>query len=263
MLPLEVLICAAAVAILAPVLVLSVEVLAALFSEGGGPERALARPQLAVVIPAHNEAAGIRATIESLIPQLQSGDRVVVVADNCTDDTAAVALAAGTEVVTRHDPVYRGKGYALDFGVRYLERDPPAVVLIVDADCHAAPGSVDRLARLCAQTGRPVQALYLLHAPPGAGVKLRIAEFATVLKNHVRPLGLHRLGLPCQLSGTGMAFPWTCIRGATLATGHIVEDLKLGLELAGAGHPALFCPEVCVTSYFPASEEGFRTQRTR
>jgi len=92
---------------------------------------------------------------------------------------------------------------------------------------------------------------------------MRIAEFAFTVKNQVRPLGLRRLGLPCQLMGTGMAFPWGCISSATLATGHIVEDLKLGIDLARAGRPPLFCPDALVTSNFSASREGASSQRTR
>jgi cellulose synthase/poly-beta-1,6-N-acetylglucosamine synthase-like glycosyltransferase len=159
--------------------------------------------------------------------------------------------------------VLRGKGYALDFAMRHLERMPPEAVLILDADCKLAEGSVQSLAQLCTQRWRPVQALNLSRAPAGAGVKMRIAEFASVLKNRVRALGLERLGLPCQLTGTGMCFPWALIRNTTLATGHIVEDLKLGLELAAAGYPPLFCPQARVTSDFPASEAGFNSQRTR
>ena len=163
----------------------------------------------------------------------------------------------------RNEQSRRGKGYALDFGIRHLEGDPPAVVLIVDADCRVEAGSIDRLARVCARTGRPVQALYMLLAPPGARMGMRVAEFAFTLKNRVRPRGLRSLRLPCQLMGTGMAFPWACLSAATLATGHIVEDLKLGLELAGVGCAPLFCPEAQVTSFFPASERGFKSQRTR
>lgn len=263
MLPLEALLAAAAVALLPPVLILAVEVLAALLSREERPPPTAARARLAVIIPAHDEESGIRDTVCALSPQLLAGDRLLVVADNCTDETAAVAAAAGAAVIVRNDRSLRGKGYALDFGMRHLERDPPGVVLILDADCRLTAGAVERLARLCAQTGRPVQALNLSHAPPGASVKVRIAEFASALKNLVRPLGLRGLGLPCQLTGTGMVFPWECLSTASLATGHIVEDLKLGLELAGAGHPPLFCPEARVSSYFPASEEGFKSQRTR
>jgi cellulose synthase/poly-beta-1,6-N-acetylglucosamine synthase-like glycosyltransferase len=79
----------------------------------------------------------------------------------------------------------------------------------------------------------------------------------------VRPLGLSALGLPCQLMGTGMAFPWAVIRSAGLAGGHIVEDLELGLDLARAGHLPLFCPSALVTSRFPSTVEAARGQRER
>jgi cellulose synthase/poly-beta-1,6-N-acetylglucosamine synthase-like glycosyltransferase len=221
------------------------------------------RGRLAIVIPAHDEASGIAATLRALLPQLARRDRLIVVADNCSDDTASVARQEGAEVIVRTNAVHRGKGYALDFGVRHLESDPPDIAVIVDADCEVTPGALGLLAATCASSGRPVQALYLMHAPPNAGLKTRIAEFAWVLRNQVRPLGLRRLGLPCQLMGSGMAFPWECLRTSTLATGHIVEDLKLGIDLARAGHAPLFCPEALVTSRFPDSAAGVQSQRTR
>jgi cellulose synthase/poly-beta-1,6-N-acetylglucosamine synthase-like glycosyltransferase len=63
--------------------------------------------------------------------------------------------------------------------------------------------------------------------------------------------------------GSGMAFPWRCIQQARLATSNIAEDMQLGLELALAGSPVLFCPDALVTSEFPASREGSNTQRRR
>ena len=186
-----------------------------------------------------------------------------MVADNCSDDTARVATAAGAEVVERVDAVRRGKGYALDFGVRHLEAAPPEVVVIVDADCQLHAGSLDLLAPLAATERRPVQALDLMRAPVGAALKTRIAEFAWLVKNQVRPLGCRRLGWPCQLMGTGMAFPWALIRTAPLASGHTVEDLRLGLDLAAAGAPPLFCPGALVTSVFPIHAQGAADQRAR
>ena len=221
------------------------------------------RPRLAVLMPAHNESECVLAAVHSVLPQLAKGDRLLVVADNCSDDTAVVAAAAGVEVLQRHDPQRRGKGYALDFGVRHLEADAPEVVVMVDADCTLGPDCLARLAHTCAQAMRPVQALYLMHSPPGAGLKSRLAELAWVVKNQARPLGYWRFGLPCQLMGAGMAFPWALIRTAPLASGHIVEDLQLGLELANAGSPPLFCPQAVVSSRFPADAAGLSTQRTR
>jgi cellulose synthase/poly-beta-1,6-N-acetylglucosamine synthase-like glycosyltransferase len=100
-------------------------------------------------------------------------------------------------------------------------------------------------------------------APKDCTINYQVAEFAWRIKNWVRPLGMHNLGLPCQLMGTGMAFPWKTIHSANIASGEIVEDLKLGMHLALAGQPAQFCPAACVTSQFPSTAEGAANQRQR
>jgi cellulose synthase/poly-beta-1,6-N-acetylglucosamine synthase-like glycosyltransferase len=221
------------------------------------------RKRVAVLIPAYNESSGLLPTITDVQKQLLPGERLLVVADNCTDDTASVAFAAGAEVAERHDTSKRGKGYALEFGVRHLASNPPEIVIVIDADCRLAESTIGRLALTCGLARRPVQALYLMSAPDGLQINHRIAEFAWRVKNWIRPLGLNAMGWPCQLMGTGMAFPWDVIRNADLAHGWIVEDLKLGLDLAEAGHPPLFCSTACVTSQFASSIEGSATQRER
>jgi cellulose synthase/poly-beta-1,6-N-acetylglucosamine synthase-like glycosyltransferase len=218
---------------------------------------------VAVLVPAHNESAGLLPTLEDIKAQLRPADRLLVVADNCTDDTCAVATAAGAEVINRHDLERRGKGYALAWGLRHLETRPPDIVIVVDADCRLADALIARIAAACAVTRRPVQALYLMIAPKDSSINSRVAEFAWRVKNWVRPLGLKALGLPCQLMGTGMAFPWTVIRSTDLASGSIVEDLKLGLDLAVVGRAPLFCPSAGVTSEFPSSLKGVQSQRRR
>lgn len=260
---LDLLLCAVSMVLLVPVCVLLLQTLAAMPRRAKRDDAGHRRPAVAILVPAHNEGQGIRDTLVSIAPQLIEGDRLLVVADNCTDDTAEVARKWGAEVIERTDAERRGKGYALDFGVRHLQQSPPEVVIIVDADCVVETGAVDRLARQAALRARPIQALYLMRSPVGAGLKTRVAEFAWVVKNCVRPLGFYRMGLPCQLMGTGMAFPWRLLSSAHLASGHIVEDMKLGIELAAAGAAPVFCPDALVVSYFPGSAEGSQTQRTR
>lgn len=250
-----------------PALLLLVQIVLALRQPP--PLPAQPRPaRIAVLIPAHNEGHGVRATIMQTLSQLGPDDRVLVVADNCNDDTAAQARLVGAEVVERHDAERRGKGYALDFGVRHLEMlaqhegHSPDVVLVLDADCVLSPGLIPRVAGLAQAHGRPVQASYLMHAPT-PGLKARVAEFAMRVKNLARSRGMFRLGLPCQLLGTGMAFPWAVALRAPLASGHLAEDMQLGVRLARDGTPPLFCEDVLVTSVFAASQEGERSQRTR
>ena len=227
------------------------------------PPSSPSRPRIAALMPAHDEAAGITPSIASVLAQLRPGDRLLVVADNCEDDTADIARRAGAEVVERRDLARRGKGYALDCGVRHLAAAAPEVLVIVDADCLLAAGALDALAETAVARGRPAQALYLMRSPPEAGVKTHVAEFAWIVRNQARPLGCLALGWPCQLMGTGMAFPWPTIAAASLASGHLVEDMELGLALAVAGTPPCFCPEALVTSVFPDGDQGSTAQRTR
>jgi len=252
-----------AVIALVPVSVFFLQMLLACLPPRSRPLGISVRPRVAVLVPAHDEAAIIRATLASITPQLLAGDRLLVVADNCTDDTARLAREGGAEVVERLDTLRRGKGYALDFGVRHLADQPPEVVIVVDADCQVGEGAIDCLARRYHQVKRPVQALYLMRAPAGSGLKVQVAEFAWRVKNLVRPRGWARLGLPCQLMGAGMAFGWHDLALINLANGHLVEDVKLGLDLCQQGKPPVFCPEALVTSQFPASQQGMNSQRTR
>jgi cellulose synthase/poly-beta-1,6-N-acetylglucosamine synthase-like glycosyltransferase len=220
------------------------------------------RPRVRVLVPAHDEAGTIGPTVRALLPELGPEDRVVVIADNCSDTTAAEAREAGADVLERHDTSRRGKGYALTFGVDALRSAPPEVVVIVDADCRVAPGALRMIAEQAVVTGCPVQARYILK-PPEATPKQNVVGFAVVVKNHVRPLGLKILGFPAHLGGSGMAFTWDVLANAPATEGWIVEDLLLGLELARKGTPPVYLPEAHVTSALPTGDQATKKQRTR
>jgi len=254
---------APAVVLAVPTIVLLAEVCAALLAGKPDEEIAVRAKPVAVVVPAHNESVGLLPTLDDLISQQRPGDRIVVVADNCSDDTAAIAASRGVEVIVRRDPDNVGKGFALSTGLDHLAADPPHYVLFCDADCRLQADLIDRLAATCARTGRPVQACYLMHRPADAATSRGFAEFAWLLKNMVRPLGLRAMRGPCQLMGTGMMFPWPVIRSVPLASGNIVEDLQLGLDLAEQGHPPIFAYSARTTSEFPTREAGSVAQRKR
>jgi len=165
--------------------------------------------------------------------------------------------------VERRDLARIGKGFALDYGLQHLRAEPPEIIIFIDADCRLRPGAIEQLAVVSGETGRPVQALYLMTSPAEAKINHRVAEFAWRVRNWVRPLGLSSLGLPCRLTGAGMAFPWDAICTVELASPEIAEDQKLGPDLTVAGHPPLFCQDAIVTSQFPTSVEGAKTQRQR
>src|SRR5262249_22308063 len=85
------------------------------------------RPRIAVLVPAHNEERIINATLSRIKKDLWPGDRLLVVADNCTDQPALLAAQASAEIVVRDDPGRRGKGFALAAGLRHLAATPPEI----------------------------------------------------------------------------------------------------------------------------------------
>lgn len=95
---------------------------------------------VAVVVPAKDEADRVGATVRAAA-RIEGVDLVVVVDDGSSDDTAAVARAAGAELV-RHER-NRGKGTAMATGAAYVARhegdtDAPRALLFVDADLEAS-----------------------------------------------------------------------------------------------------------------------------
>ncbi|KQN91009.1 hypothetical protein ASE95_12145 [Sphingomonas sp. Leaf231] len=217
-------------------------------------------PATVIVMPAHDEGTIIAGTLARLLPELPPACRVLVVADNCEDDTAAAAERAGVEVLRRNDPARRGKGYALAHARDHLAAAPPAVVMVLDADGATDRDSLVAMARAASQ--RPVQAVNLLSPDLSAAPMVQVSNFAFVIKNLVRQRGLWRLAGRVNLTGTGMAFPWPVFRDAGLATADIVEDLALGLELARRGLLPRFAADATVWSA-ASSAEGTLKQRTR
>jgi cellulose synthase/poly-beta-1,6-N-acetylglucosamine synthase-like glycosyltransferase len=253
-----------ACALCLPVALFAAEVLLSLWpSRTAVTDELPATARVAVLIPAHNEQAVLAATLGTLLPTLPPGSHLLVVADNCTDATAEIARRLGAAVVERTNLEQRGKGFALDSGIRQLRNDPPDAVVFLDADCRVAPDTVRRLAAAAVQTGRPVQGLNLCDPDPRGSPLQLVSGLAFRFKNLVRTLGLVRLAGICHLTGTGMALPWRLVETAQLAHGNVVEDMQLGIDCVLAGLPPLFLPAARVDSPLPQQHSAARTQRTR
>jgi cellulose synthase/poly-beta-1,6-N-acetylglucosamine synthase-like glycosyltransferase len=254
----------AAFSLILATMAFAVQAVAVLLLSDHQPPVASLRPSIAVLIPAHDEEQHIEATLTRIKEELSLADQLLVVADTCIDRTTALATRAGADIVIRNDPNLRGKGFALAAGLRHLAARPPDVVVFIDADCRVSSGGVGLLARACAASNAPVQCLNLMIADPDSRVPPpRLAEFAWRIRNDLRPSGYARLGLPCQLLGTGMALPWWLINPEMFATGHLTEDLLIGLDLAMKGRPPRFFREASVTSYFPETQRSQDQQKQR
>jgi hypothetical protein len=222
--------------------------------------------RLAVLVPAHDEEAGIAATLAALTGAAYPREerRIIVIADNCSDRTADVAAAAGAEVWERSDPARRGKGFALIWALERLLalEDPFDGVVFVDADCIVSANLLAAVDARLRAGARALQVDYVAGNPEDSSASaLRFAAFA--VGDTVRFLGKQRLGLSCGLVGTGMAFsrdllernPWT-------ATG-LVEDGEFHMRLVLAGERVEFVPEAQVSQAVPTSLKASSSQQAR
>jgi len=97
----------------------------------------VAWPATVAIIPAYNEARFVGSVV---LQALQQVDAAIVVDDGSTDDTAAIAEAAGARVV-RH-PQNMGKGAALNSGFREARKLRPEVVVLLDGDGQHCTGEI-------------------------------------------------------------------------------------------------------------------------
>jgi 1,2-diacylglycerol 3-beta-glucosyltransferase len=216
-----------------------------------------------IVVPAHDEEQSIAATVQSLLAVQYPRDhfRVVVVADNCTDQTAARAEAAGATVLVRHDPEHRGKGHALAYAFEKLQPNADAAV-VVDADTVVSPNLLSAFARRIDAGETAIQADYL-PSNPGASWRTRLMSIALGMFHTLRSRGRERLGLSCGLRGNGMCLTVGALRRVPHAAFSIVEDIEYGIQLGRAGCRVAYADEACVYGEMVSGAKAAGSQRRR
>lgn len=178
------------------------------------PQTVRAR-RLAVLIAARNESAVIGALLESLRAQDYPAGMfdIYVGADNCTDNTAAVARRGGATVFERHDRNRAGKGYVLNDMLRHIaetgERYDAYVVL--DADNILDPQFLRELTRVHT-AGYEIVTCY--RNSKNYGDNWISAGYAPWFLREAQYLNGARfaLGSSCAVSGTGFLFSDAVLR---------------------------------------------------
>jgi 1,2-diacylglycerol 3-beta-glucosyltransferase len=216
-----------------------------------------------IVVPAHNEAAGIAATVRSLLSLDYPRELydVLVVADNCADDTADRAGAAGAEVLVRNDTERRGKGYALLHAFERLSDEIDAVV-VIDADTVVSPNLLQAFAARLELGAEAVQADYAVRNPE-ASWRTRLVAIAFGSFHVVRSRGRERLKLSAGLRGNGMCFSTKVLREVPHEAFSIVEDVEYGIRLGEAGYRVHYADEAHVYGEMVSSAAAASSQRTR
>jgi len=227
------------------------------------PAHSQAPRKFRFIVPAHNESAGIRETVRSLlaVDYPAASFDVLVVADNCVDDTADQARAAGAIVLERQDAERRGKGYALLLAFSNLPPDVDAVV-VIDADTLVSPNILHAFAARRDSGAVAIQADYAVRNP-NAAWRTRLIAIAFGAFHIVRSRAREHLGLSCGLRGNGMCFSAALLTEVPHEAFSIVEDVEYGLRLGEAGYRVQYADEAHVYGEMVSTAAAAASQRRR
>ncbi len=227
-------------------------------------QRGRPRTRFAIIVPAHDESKVIERTMTSLgeIDYPDELHEIVVVADNCSDDTAQIARACGATVFEREDDANRGKGFALDWVFKKLEQNPFEAVVIVDADTIVAPDFLTQCDVRVQNGEKAIQGYYDVIDPEGSPMS-SLSYLGFVLNRNLRYTGRTRLGGSSNLLGNGMCFTREITDKYGWPASSVVEDLEFEIILNLDGIRVSFAPEARIFAEMPETFEQSTTQRSR
>lgn len=221
--------------------------------------------RFAVVVPAHDEADNIAATVASLRALDYPADRfsVNVIADNCTDRTAQAARDAGAVVHVRTDPTNRGKGQALEWAfTRLLDDDSVDAVVVIDADTVCDARLLQTTSHHIAEGALALQVDYRVRNPNSTW-RTTLLDVAFTAQHRIRSRGRDALGLSVGLRGNGMVFTRAALERVPHRAHSAVEDREYGLMLGLAGIRVVGCDGTWVAGDMPDDDDASSAQRVR
>jgi cellulose synthase/poly-beta-1,6-N-acetylglucosamine synthase-like glycosyltransferase len=217
-----------------------------------------------ILIPAHNEEQNLGKTIAALKKLDYPRDRyqVVVIADNCTDDTARVARENGSLCFERNDLKNRGKGQALSWAFDRIGTMVFDAVIVLDADCFIDTHALKVFGRYLDQGWMVLQSRNAASNPDDSSISYAVAV-GNLLENDFFYAPKSRLGLAVFLRGTGFVLPREVLISFPWRASSITEDIEYSASLIRSHIPIKFIPEVQVESKFPTSAGQLDVQRKR
>jgi cellulose synthase/poly-beta-1,6-N-acetylglucosamine synthase-like glycosyltransferase len=220
-----------------------------------------------ILVPAHNEELLLGEVLRKLasLSYPHSHYEIVVIADNCTDQTAETARNAGATALIRHDLEKRGKGQALNWAVQgplsVWPRSWDALV-IMDADSVLNPDFLWFMNDLLKKGHSALQGYYGVQNP-GESWRTALMTVALAAFHFLRPLGRDTLGLPCGLKGNGMCFSRPLVERFGYPATSVVEDIELALIYLRNGVGVKFAAGAQVFGQMATTTDQADSQRKR
>ncbi len=259
MLTLVIVICTVIAAV--PALFLFTLTLAALLPARQFPQSNVHK-KIAIVVPAHNESLLIEETLQVLQQQDYPEDQfeIVVIADNCTDDTAAKAGKIGARVIERNSNPGKGQALYETFGM--LMEESWDAFLIIDADSHLSTNALTELNHQLCSGIDVIQVRYGV-LNPTESIRTKAMELSTASYNGLRHRGSDTLGISIGINGNGFCLTRQTLVDVPYLAHSIVEDLEYHLLLLNAGYKVSFNDRVVVKAQMPVGDRGAEVQRVR
>jgi cellulose synthase/poly-beta-1,6-N-acetylglucosamine synthase-like glycosyltransferase len=220
-------------------------------------------PKLLFLIPAHNEHLLITHCVDSFVRMdyPATARRIVVIADNSTDDTATLARRAGAECLERFDTERRGKPHALAWALAQLDiRDFDACV-IVDADTTVDRGFAKALAAMSPLDDIALQA-NIGTLNEWDNWLTRLAGVLARCRYEVTYRLRDAAGINCPLTGNGM-----CIGRRLLEQGwqafSLTENWELYARYTASGIPIRYAHDARILTQQVRTMKQGQIQRSR
>lgn len=220
--------------------------------------------RFAVTVAAHNEEAVIANLIHSLraLDYPKDAYDIFVIADNCTDNTAAVARAEGAIVYERCDTLHRGKGYALEWFFDKLFNMQYDYIAVFDADNLAAPNFLTEMNKSVNRGYEVVQSFLDSKNPYDTWISASYSYCFWCI-NRIFQLPRHKLGMCCELSGTGFVIETDFLKKIGWCADCLTEDMEFTMRTALAGEKIGFCSTTRVFDEKPLTLAQSWRQRVR
>ena len=222
------------------------------------------KSRFAVIIPAHNEELLLERLLQSIIRQHYPLElfKAIVIADNCTDNTAKIGKKNSAHVLERFDNLNRGKGYAIKYALENINIKEYDAIFIIDADSVLDRDVLKELDRLIQQKKTAIQCYNGVFNHDDSWFT-RVLDVSRTISNEIFHPAKVKLGFSSYLMGNGMCFSTKILKKYGWDAFTIGEDWEYYARLISNGEVVSFGNKARVYHQESSSLKQATSQRMR